>query len=89
MREREIELQLKGYGLTTAHILYHLPDYPALLQTYVWQDYDMAPEFPAMYRFLEFWRDSLDGRLHSVRYAYKQLIGPGEWRSLDGDLLLN
>src|SRR5258708_27311679 len=34
--------QLEGYGLTTAHILYRMPDHPALLQTYVWQDYDLC-----------------------------------------------
>ena len=41
----QLELMLKGYGLTTARILYHLPDHPHLLQTYVWQDYDIAPSF--------------------------------------------
>ena len=25
--------QLEGYGLTTATILYHMPDHPGLLQT--------------------------------------------------------
>ncbi len=39
----EMELMLKGYGLTTAQILYRLPDHPSLLQTYIWQHYDLAP----------------------------------------------
>ena len=43
---REFRLQMEGYGLTTAEIHYHLPDHPSLLQLYVWQDYDLAPEFP-------------------------------------------
>lgn len=43
---REFLLQLQGYGLTTAEIHYHLPDHPAFLQLYVWQDYDTAPDFP-------------------------------------------
>ena len=30
--------QLEGYSLTTAHILYRMPDCRALLQSYVWQD---------------------------------------------------
>ena len=42
--------QLEGYGLTTAHILYRLPDHPSLLQTYVWQDYDLCPKFPVLNR---------------------------------------
>jgi hypothetical protein len=45
---KDMEKQLNGYGLTTAQILYHLPDHPAILQTYVWQDYDLAPDFPEM-----------------------------------------
>ncbi len=89
MRPREIELQLKGYGMTTANILYHLPDFPGLLQSYVWQEYDIAPEFPEMQRFLEFWQDSLDGKLHSVSYAHRKLIRAGEWRTLDGEFHLN
>jgi uncharacterized protein Usg len=76
----EIALQLKDYRLTTAEILYHLPDHPALLQTYLWQDYDLAPGYPALRRFLDFWRHSLDGRLHSVQVAATKLIRPAEFR---------
>ena len=36
--------QVAGYGLTTAQILYRLPDHPSLLQTYVWQNYDLFSE---------------------------------------------
>ena len=70
--------QLAGYGLTTAEILYHLPDHPGLLQSYVWQAYDVAPAFPELNRFLAFWRDKLDGALHSVRVAHSGLIKPAE-----------
>ena len=58
--------QVAGYGLTTANILYRRPDHPWLLQTYVWQAYDLCPNFPELQRFLEFWRKSLEGDLHSV-----------------------
>jgi uncharacterized protein Usg len=70
--------QLAGYGLTTAEILYHMPDHPGLLQTYVWQEYDLAPEFPGLIRFLTFWRKELDGPLHSVRIGHSKLIKPAE-----------
>jgi uncharacterized protein Usg len=70
--------QLAGYGLTTAEILYHLPDHPGLLQTFVWQDYDIAPRFPGLIRFLTFWRKELDGPLHSVRVGHSKLIKPAE-----------
>ena len=85
----ELEMQLAGYGLTTAHIIYRLPDFDSLLQTYVWQHYDVAPDFPEMKKFLDFWQDHLDGPLHSVRYAHKKLIGPNEWRHLAGEITLH
>lgn len=66
---------LKGYQLTTAEILYHMPDYPDILQTYVWQDYDLLPKLPALSNFLIFWQKELEGKLHSVRLASKELIG--------------
>ncbi len=85
----EFERQMDGYGLTTAHIFYRMPDFESLLQSYVWQDYDLAPDFPGMHKFLDFWEAKLDGRLHSVRYAHQKLIGPNEWRRVDGEILLN
>ena len=66
--------QLDRYRLTTAEILYHLPDHPSLLQSYTWQDYDLNPEYPVLRRFLDFWHRSLDGKLHSVTVASTQLI---------------
>jgi len=84
-----MELMLQGYGLTTAQILYRMPDHPGLLQTFIWQHYDLAPKFPALYRFLDFWRESLDGPLHSVSYSHKRLISPNEWRNVSGELVLH
>jgi uncharacterized protein Usg len=81
--------QLSGYGLTTAEILYHLPDHPALLQAYIWQDYDIAPNFPTLFRFLTFWRDKLDGALHSVRVGHSKLIKPAELRTFDAEFVFH
>ena len=58
--------QLKGYRLTTAEILYHLPDHPHLVQSFIWQELDIAPQFPVLRRFLDFWEQNIDGKLHSV-----------------------
>jgi uncharacterized protein Usg len=88
-KTREMELMLAGYGLTTAEILYRLPDHPVLIQSFVWQTYDLAPKFPALTRFLDFWKSSLDGPLHSVRYTHRQLISAGEWRNVTGELVLH
>ncbi|NWG71318.1 MAG: usg protein [Parvularculaceae bacterium] len=76
--DKDFSRQLEGYRLATAEILYHLPDHPKLLQTYVWQDYDLAPQYPVLNRFLDFWTRELDGALHSVRVAGKRLISAAE-----------
>jgi uncharacterized protein Usg len=75
-----LALQLKDYRLTTANIYYHLPDHPALLQTFVWQEYDVAPEFPQLHKFLEFWREKIEGRLHSVQVTSAKLVQPPRYR---------
>jgi uncharacterized protein Usg len=89
MRDSEMELMLKGYGLTTAEILYRMPDHPGVLQTYLWQDYDLAPKFPVLNSFIEFWRTKLEGPLHSIRYTHRKLISASEWRNVSGELLLH
>lgn len=78
---RPIELQLRGYRLTTAEIVYRLPDHPAVLQSFIWQNLDLAPRFPVLNRFLEFWEKNIEGRLHSVIVAHRRLITPGELRA--------
>jgi len=72
--------QMKDYRLTTAEILYRLPDHPEILQTFIWQDLDIAPRFPVLHRFLDFWDRELDGKLHSVRVASASLIRPPSFR---------
>jgi len=86
---RNFELQLRGYRLTTAEILYHLPDHPALLQSFIWQDLDLAPGFPVLNRFLRFWETSIEGRLHSVRVAARGIISDAEVKMTSKEYGLN
>ncbi|MCV9940790.1 usg protein [Boseaceae bacterium BT-24-1] len=81
--------QLAGYGLTTANILYRMPDHPDFLQSYVWQEYDLAPRFPELHKFLDFWRRELDGPLHSITVAHARLIRPAEIVNVNGVLTLH
>ncbi len=76
----DVRLQLQGYRMTTAEILYHLPDHPHLLQTFLWQHLDIAPEFPVLRRFLDFWVRNIEGKLHSVKIARVPVVTPGELR---------
>jgi uncharacterized protein Usg len=89
MVSEDFKRQLGGYGLTTAHIFYRRPDHPWLLQSYVWQEYDLCPNFPELQRFLAFWQKSLDGMLHSVTVAHSKLIKPAEINAIDGEFRLH
>jgi len=89
MSHQDFAATLKGYSLTTAEILYHMPDHPALLQTFVWQEFDLHPRFPNLTKFLDFWIEKLDGPLHTVRVAHRKLIAPAELRLIDGEFRLN
>jgi uncharacterized protein Usg len=85
----EFRKQLAGYGLTTAEILYRMPDHPALLQSYIWQEYDLFPEFPVLKRFLDFWIRTLEGPLFKVTVGHCRLIKPAELRALGGEFHLH
>ncbi|MBM3632295.1 MAG: Usg family protein [Alphaproteobacteria bacterium] len=62
----QIRSLLDDFRLTTAEIIYHMPDHPDVLQSFIWQDYDLPPQFPKLHHFLTFWSQNLDGKLHSV-----------------------
>jgi uncharacterized protein Usg len=89
MTDTDFMRQLAGYGLTTATILYRMPDHPAVLQSYIWQQYDLAPRFPVLHGFLDFWERELEGPLHSVTIAHSRLIRPAEFRHVNGVLTLH
>ena len=84
-----LEMQLRDYRLTTAEILYHMPDHHHLLQSYIWQELDQVPNFPRLNGFLKFWERELDGALHSVRIAHVGLIQPAELRYSNCELSLH
>lgn len=88
MTDRGLIALLDGYGLTTAEVHYYRPDAPSLLQLFVWQEYDLAPDFPTLFGFLDHWRREIRAALHSVRIVHDQLIRPTEWRAVDGVIRL-
>ena len=86
---RDIEKMFRDYRLTTAEILYRRPDHPALIQSYVWQEYDLSPKFPVLNAFLRFWESKLDGKLHSVWVAATGIIHPTELKYYGGEFKLH
>ncbi|HWB45278.1 MAG TPA: usg protein [Hyphomicrobiaceae bacterium] len=89
MTDRNFSLQLAGYSLTTAEILYRLPDHPSLLQSFIWQEYDLHPRFPRLKDFLQFWAHNLEGKLYRVTVAHKKLISPAELRLIGDDFRIH
>jgi uncharacterized protein Usg len=88
-KPRDLELLLRDYRLTTAEILYHFPDHPRLLQSFVWQELDLAPKFPTLNKFLDFWNRELDGKIHSVTVMHAEFIGPQEFKLIRGSMLIH
>ena len=84
-----LEYMLKDYRLTTAEIVYRLPDHPSLLQSYIWQELDLAPAFPTLKKFLAFWQRELDGKLHSVKVASCGLIAPPKVTFAKGEFVIH
>lgn len=81
--------EFKPFKLTTAEILYRMPDYPDLLQSFVWQKLDTAPEFPKLHKFLDFWDKNLEAPIHSVRVAGRDIVGPPSLRAVDRSFVLH
>jgi uncharacterized protein Usg len=86
VRDREeLAARLAGHRLATAEILYHLPDHPHVLQSFVWQTLDLPPRFPRILRFLDHWRREIDAVIHSVRLASEgeSDLRAAQWRRVD------
>jgi len=89
MSDRAFMRQLEGYGLTTAEIHYYRPDAPSLLQLFIWQEYDLAPDFPVLFDFIDHWNREIEAALHSIRIAHDHLVRPAEWRAARGEFRLD
>lgn len=72
----EFALRLAGWRLATAEVLYYMPDHPSLLQSFVWQTLDLAPRYPRLHQFLNFWRSEIEAVIHSVRLASGETLAP-------------
>ena len=66
--------QVADHRLITAEIRYHMPDQPERLQSFIFQKHDIAPDYPALNKFLDYWRRHIEGRLHSVRVASVPIV---------------
>ena len=79
----DLSLRLKGWRLATAEVLYYLPDHPSLLQSFVWQTLDLAPAYPRIHRFLDYWRCEIEAVIHSVHLASGETLAPAPVNKVD------
>jgi uncharacterized protein Usg len=77
----ELKLQLEGWRLTTAEVLYYMPDHPSVIQSFVWQTLDLAPRYPRVHKFLNFWRAEIEAVIHSVKLASGEELAPARVRA--------
>ena len=89
MERNELQMQLEGWRLTTAEVLYYMPDHPKLIQSFVWQTLDLAPRYPRMRQFLDFWKAEIEAVIHSVKIASGEEIAPSRVRLAKSWALLN
>ena len=76
----EFEEQIRGKRLTTAEVIYYMPDHPSLLQRFQWQTLDIAPDFPRVREFLDYWRREIDAVIHSVNVCSVGEVRPARVR---------
>ncbi|MEZ5955607.1 MAG: aspartate-semialdehyde dehydrogenase [Hyphomonadaceae bacterium] len=82
METDEFALRLRGWSLATAEVLYYMPDHPALLQSFIWQTLDLAPSYPRIHKFLDFWRAEIQAVIHSVQLASGEVLAPAKVRNV-------
>jgi uncharacterized protein Usg len=85
----EVELMLRGYGLTTAKLYYRMPDFRHVLNFYFWQQYDQFPDYPVLFKFIEFWQREIEAPLHSIEFIHRRAIAAGQWQNVVGEYYYN
>ena len=85
----EFSQRLNGSVMVTAEVLYYIPDHPKLLQTFMWQTLDVAPRFPRVEKFLDFWRREIEAVIHSVRVAHGEPLDIPGWRNARSIITMN
>lgn len=84
----DLERMLKGYGLLLAKLYYGMPDYPHVLNVFTWQEYDVAPDYPRLFKFVEFWQKEIDGPLHSISFDFRTELSCGKLRNIKGEFII-
>ena len=63
------------WRIATIQIYYYLPDYLSILQEFVWQTEDLAPEFPRIHKFLWHWKNNIHAPIETINLSYADPFG--------------
>jgi len=72
-----------GFELVTIEVLYHMPDHPHVLNTFVWQTLDQPPELLRARAFIDYWQAEIEAQIAQVRIACASLLRPHDLRHID------
>lgn len=70
-------------AVITIDVFYYYPDFPLLIQEFIWSTDDTIPDLPRIRKFLNYWENNLDGVIHHVVLAGLDNLGPKEYRSVN------
>ena len=63
---------LRRKTLVTLDIFYYLPDYPSLIEEFIWQTHDVVPELPRVQKFLWYWHDNVDATINKIYISHEK-----------------
>ncbi|MGD8327079.1 MAG: protein usg [Sphingomonadales bacterium] len=78
-----------GYRLCKARIIYRNPDDPKLLETYLWQELDHAPDYPVLKSFLRAWSAYCTSDIESVEVHQCKEVTPEDLEKASISLLIH
>ena len=62
-------------GVATVEVFYYLPDYPSLVEEFVWQTSDFHPVYPRVRRFLDFWSENVEAVIKEILLTHDRASG--------------
>lgn len=76
-------LILNKIQIITIDILYWMPDHPHILQQFVWQTEDQIPEYLRAKKFLNYWKNNIDAKIHQICIAQNEKYLSQKFTSID------
>lgn len=63
-------LILRRKSIVTVGVFYYMPDFPNIVNEFVWQVEDVVPEIPRIHAFLCYWKKEKLARVQQVLVSH-------------------